>query len=49
MAGQARRQIIDSGVQTDVALLADDAAVHLAPPGFGKIVREQGRRYWQAL
>ena len=25
------------------------AAVHLAPPGFGKIVRENGRRFWQAL
>jgi glyoxylase-like metal-dependent hydrolase (beta-lactamase superfamily II) len=25
------------------------AAVHLGAPGFGKIVREQGRRYWQAL
>jgi glyoxylase-like metal-dependent hydrolase (beta-lactamase superfamily II) len=25
------------------------AAVHLAPPGFGKIVRENGRRFWQAI
>lgn len=25
------------------------AAVHLPSPGFGKIVRLQGRRYWQAL
>ena len=25
------------------------AAVHLAAPGFGKIVRENGRRFWQAL
>ena len=25
------------------------AAVHLAPPGFGKIVRENDRRFWQAL
>ncbi|MDA1129531.1 MAG: MBL fold metallo-hydrolase [Chloroflexi bacterium] len=25
------------------------AAVHLARPGFGKIVREQGRRFWQVL
>jgi len=25
------------------------AAVHLARPGFGKIVREQGRRFWQAI
>ena len=25
------------------------AAVHLAKPGFGKIVRGQGHRYWQAL
>ena len=25
------------------------AAVHLARPGFGKIVRENGRRFWQAV
>ena len=25
------------------------AAVHLASPGFGKIVRENGRRFWQVL
>ncbi|MCH8800987.1 MAG: hypothetical protein IH963_08770, partial [Chloroflexi bacterium] len=25
------------------------AAVHLARPGFGKIVEKQGRRFWQAL
>jgi len=25
------------------------AAVHLAKPGFGKIVRENGRRFWQGL
>ena len=25
------------------------AAVHLPAPGFGKIVRLQGRRYWQAI
>jgi PII-like signaling protein len=25
------------------------AAVHMAAPGFGKIVRLQGRRVWQAL
>ncbi len=25
------------------------AAVHLAKPGFGRIVRENGRRFWQAI
>ena len=25
------------------------AAVHLAAPGFGRIVRTEGRRYWQAI
>ncbi len=25
------------------------AAVHMPAPGFGKIVRLEGRRYWQAL
>ena len=25
------------------------AAVHLAAPGFGRIVRSEGRRYWQAI
>jgi hypothetical protein len=25
------------------------AAVHLASPGFGRIVRTEGRRYWQAI
>ena len=25
------------------------AAVHLPAPGFGKILRAEGRRYWQAL
>jgi len=25
------------------------AAVHLAKPGFGKIVRENSRRFWQGL
>ncbi|CUV01966.1 Metallo-beta-lactamase family protein [hydrothermal vent metagenome] len=25
------------------------AAVHLPAPGFGKIMRAEGRRYWQAL
>ena len=25
------------------------AAVHLASPGFGRIVRAEGRRYWQAI
>ena len=25
------------------------AAVHLARPGFGKIVRENGRRFWQGI
>jgi hypothetical protein len=25
------------------------AAVHMAAPGFGKIVRTEGRRYWQAF
>ena len=25
------------------------AAVHLAAPGYGRIVRAEGRRYWQAI
>ena len=25
------------------------AAVHLPAPGFGRVVRMEGRRYWQAI
>ncbi len=40
-----RREVLDRLEREGIPV----AAVHLARPGFGKIVREQGRRYWQAL
>ena len=40
-----RRELMDRLEREGIPV----AAVHLAKPGFGKIVREQGRRYWQAI
>jgi len=40
-----RRELIDRLERESIPV----AAGHLAKPGFGKIVREQGRRYWQAI
>lgn len=47
-AGQARitrRNLIEK-LERDEILVA---AVHLPAPGFGKVVRLRGRRYWQAI
>jgi len=40
-----RRELLDRLEQEGIPV----AAVHLARPGFGRIVRENGRRYWQAI
>ena len=40
-----RRELMDRLEREGIPV----AAVHLAAPGFGKIVRAQGRRFWQAL
>ena len=40
-----RREIVDRLEREGIPV----AAVHLAAPGFGKIVRENGRRFWQVL
>ena len=40
-----RRELMDRLEREGIPV----AAVHLAAPGFGKIVRQQGRRFWQAL
>ncbi|PKB71100.1 MAG: hypothetical protein BZY87_07170 [SAR202 cluster bacterium Io17-Chloro-G6] len=40
-----RRELMDRLEREGIPI----AAVHLATPGFGKIVRDQGRRFWQAI
>ena len=40
-----RREMLDRLERDGIPV----AAVHLASPGFGKIVRENGRRFWQVL
>ena len=40
-----RRDLMDRLEQDGIPV----AAVHFAKPGFGKILWEQGRRYWQAI
>ena len=45
LARATRRALVDRMEQEGMPV----AAVHLPAPGFGKIVRLEGRRYWQAL
>jgi len=40
-----RRDLIDRLEREGIPVMAG----HLAKPGFGKVIREQGRRYWQAI
>jgi glyoxylase-like metal-dependent hydrolase (beta-lactamase superfamily II) len=42
---QTRRALLDRLEREDIIV----AAGHFQAPGFGKIVRRQGRRYWQGL
>ena len=44
-AAQSRRDLFDK-VEADNATLV---ACHFPTPGFGKLVRAEGRRYWQSL
>ena len=45
VAQATRRSLVDKMEQEDLTVVA----VHLPKPGFGKIVRGEGRRYWQSL
>ncbi|MGH8056579.1 MAG: hypothetical protein ACREOH_05005 [Candidatus Entotheonellia bacterium] len=45
MAAEARRQFF-SRVEAENATLV---ACHFPAPGFGRLVRQEGRRYWQGL
>ena len=45
VARATRRAMVDRMEQQDLLV----AAVHLPAPGFGKIVRRDGRRYWQGV
>jgi hypothetical protein len=45
VAGQTREQLLEQ-VDREGTIMA---ARHLPAPGFGRIVRLEGRRYWQAL
>ena len=45
LAGATRRWLVDRMEQEELTV----AAVHLPRPGFGRIVRREGRRYWQSL
>ena len=40
-----RRNLMDRLEQVGIPV----ASVHLSSPGFGRIVRTEGRRYWQAI
>ena len=42
---ETRRALVDRAEQDHAVL----AAGHFPPPGFGRVVRLQGRRYWQGL
>ena len=45
VAQATRRSLVDKMEQEELTVVA----VHLPKPGFGKIVRGEGRRYWQSL
>jgi hypothetical protein len=45
LAARVRRQFLDR-VETEGATLV---ACHFPAPGFGQLVRLEGRRYWQGL
>ncbi len=45
LAAQVRRRLLDR-VEAENAVVA---ACHFPAPGFGRLVRIEGRRYWQAL
>jgi glyoxylase-like metal-dependent hydrolase (beta-lactamase superfamily II) len=45
VAQATRRSMVDKMEQEELTVVA----VHLPKPGFGKIVRSEGRRYWQSL
>ena len=42
---QTRRALLDRLEREEILV----AAGHFAAPGFGRIVRLEGRRYWQGL
>jgi glyoxylase-like metal-dependent hydrolase (beta-lactamase superfamily II) len=45
LAAQTRRQFLDQVEEEEATLVA----CHFPSPGFGKLVRVEGRRYWQGL
>jgi hypothetical protein len=45
LAAQTRRQFLDRVEAENATLIA----CHFPSPGFGKLVRVEGHRYWQGL